>query len=91
MKQKKIKQERKELVKKIEHKKRLIKDGIIRDIRTLFKQAEDYFDPERISNFCNNNYIEYESNCDKGRNLSLNEYLSQIETYLRNNNYSSKF
>ena len=91
MKQKKIKQERKELGKKKEHKERLIKDGIIRDIRILFKQEEDYFEPKRISNFCNNNYIEYESNGDKGRNLSLNEYLSQIETYLRSNNYSSKF
>ena len=39
---------------------------------------------ERISNFWNNNYIEYESDGDKNRNLSLDEYLNKIEAYLRN-------
>ena len=33
---------------------------MIRDIRTLFEQQEeDYYKPERVSNFWNNNYIEY--------------------------------
>ena len=42
----------------------LIKDRIIRDIRTLFEQEDDdyYFKPKRVSDYCNNNYIEYESN-----------------------------
>ena len=31
----------------------------------------------------NNNYIEYESNDDKNRNLSLGEYLNKIEPCLR--------
>ena len=35
-------------------------------------------------NFWNNNYIEYESNGDKNKNLPLDEYLNKIETYLRN-------
>ena len=32
----------------------------MRDIRTLFKQQreEDYYEPKRVSNFWNNNYIE---------------------------------
>ena len=30
-----------------------------------------------------NNYVEYESNGDKRRNLSLGEYLNKIEPYLR--------
>ena len=53
----------------------LIKDRIIRDIRTLLKQQEeDYYKPKRVSNFWKNNYLKYESNGDKNRNLSLDEY-----------------
>ena len=32
----------------------------------------------------NNNYIEYESNGDKNRSLSLDEYVNIFEPYLRN-------
>ena len=39
---------------------------------------------ESFCNFRNNNYIEYESNDDENRNLSLDEYPNKIETYLRN-------
>ena len=52
-------------------------------IRTLFEQEEDYYE-KRVGNFRNNNYIEYESNGDKNRNSSLDEYLNKIEHYLRN-------
>ena len=43
----------------------------------------------RVSNFWNNNYIEYERNQKpkkpkKNRNLSLDQYLNKIEPYLRN-------
>ena len=64
----------------------LIEDRIIRDIRTLFEQQEeiDCYKPKRVSNFWNNNYIEYESNVDRNRNLWLDEYLNKIEPYLRN-------
>ena len=37
-----------------------------------------------MGNFCNKSYIEYESNGDKDRNLSLDEYLNKTEPYLRN-------
>ena len=57
---------------------RLIKDRIIIDIGALFEQQEDYYKPKRASNFWSNNYIEYESNGDKNRNLSLDEYLNEI-------------
>ena len=67
-----------------EHKERLVKDRIVTDIRTFFEQQEDFYKPERVSNFWNNNYIEYESNHDKDRNLSLYEYLNKIKPYLRN-------
>ena len=64
--------------------KRLITDRIFRDIRTLFKQEEDYYKPKIVSNFWKNNYIEYESNGAKKRNLSLDEYFNKTEPYLRN-------
>ena len=51
---------------------------------TLFVQEEDYYDPKRVNNFWNNNYIEYENNGDKNTNLSLDKYLNKIKTYLRN-------
>ena len=60
MKAKKTKEDRK----KKRQNKKAIKDKIIRDIRTLLGQGkeEDYYEPKRVSNFWNNNYIEYESN-----------------------------
>ena len=51
---------------------------------TLFVQEEDYYDPKRVNNFWNNNYIEYENNGNKNTNLSLDKYLNKIKTYLRN-------
>ena len=55
-------------------------------MRILFEQEkeEDYYEPERVNNFRNNNYIEYESNGDKNTKLSLDEYLNKIKSYLRN-------
>ena len=84
MKQKK-KKKRKKLGKK-QAINRLITDRIIRDIRRLFEQEdEEYYKRKRVSNFWNNNnYIKYESNGDKNRNLSLDEYLNKTEPYLRN-------
>ena len=80
MKQKKKKNERKKLDKKT------IRDRTIRDLGTLFDREEEkaYYKPKRVSNFWNNNYIEYESNGDRNRNLSLDEYLNKFEPYLRN-------
>ena len=60
---------------KKEFNSRLIKDRIIRDIRTLFEQQEeDYYKPKRLINLWNNG--------DKNRNLSLDTYLNKIEPYL---------
>ena len=60
-----------------------IKDRIIRDIRTLFKQEDDYYKPIRVHNFWNDSYIEYESSVDGNKNLSVKEYLDKIKPYLR--------
>ena len=38
---------------------------------------------KKKSNFSNTSYIGYESNGGRIRNLSLDEYFSKIETYLR--------
>ena len=63
-----------------------IKDTIIRDIKTLFKQQEeDYYNPVRVSEFWNNNYIEYESNGDRNKNLSVKEYLYKIKPLIKLN------
>ena len=78
-------EEEKEERKKPEHNERLIKDKIIRDIRTLFEQEEkDYYKPKRVSSFWNNNYIDYDSNGDKNNNLSLDEHINKTKAYLRN-------
>ena len=37
-----------------------------------------------VNNFWNNRYIEYETNGDKNRTLSLSEYLNNIEPSFRN-------
>ena len=50
-----------------------MKDRTIRDIRTLLEQEEEYYKPKRLNNFWNNNYIQYESNSETNRNLSLVE------------------
>ena len=52
--------------------------------RIIKEQEEDYYEPKRVSNVWNNNWIEYESNGDKNRNLSLGEYLHKIKPYLQN-------
>ena len=69
--------------KKKQYNERLIKDGILRDIRILFEQEENgkyYYKPKRVNNFWNNNYIQYDRNGIKNKNLSLEEYLNKTET-----------
>ena len=72
--------ERNEVNEKNEINDRLIKDRIIRDIRTVFEKEDHYCKLKRVSNFCNNNYIEYKSNGEKNKNLSLDEYLDKTES-----------
>ena len=45
---------------------------------------EDYYKPVRIGNFWSRNYIEYESNGDRNKTLSIEEYLNKIRPYLKN-------
>ena len=58
---------------KLKKENEVIKNRIIRDIRTLFKQEEDHYLKPR-----NKYYIEYESNGDINKNQSVKEYLNKI-------------
>ena len=59
-------------------------NSIIRDIKTLFLQEEEYYcKTVIISNVRNNDYIKYESNSDRNKNVSVKEYLNVIKPYLK--------
>ena len=47
-----------------------IQDRVIRDIRNLFKQEDDYCEPIRVDNLWKDNYIRYESNGDRNKSIS---------------------
>ena len=51
-----------------------IKDRILRDIKSIFeheKEEENNYKPVRANNVWSNNYIEYESNGDRNKTLSV--------------------
>ena len=54
---------------------------IIRGLRALYEPEEDYYKPQKKSYF-DDNYIEYESNGDKDKILSIEEYLNMITSQL---------
>ena len=57
-----------------------IKDKTICDIRNRFElERDNYYKPVRVGIFYSNNYIEYESNCDRDKTLSNEEYLNKIK------------
>ena len=68
-------------------KTKAIKDRILRDIKNLFEHKEEiYYKPVRVNNFWSNNYIEYKSNGDRNKTLSVVEYLNKISPYLKDIN-----
>ena len=61
-----------------------IEDRAIRDIRNLFiHEEENYYKTVRVGNFWSINYIEYESNGNRNKILSAEEYLNKIRSYLK--------
>ena len=61
-------------------------DKITTDIRKCFEienEGEDYYKPVRVDNFCNSSYLEYESNADRNKTLSIKECLKEIKPYLK--------
>ena len=59
---------------------------MLRNIKNLFeyeKEEESYYKPPRENNPWSNNYVEFKSNSDKNKILSVEEYLYKIRPYLR--------
>ena len=59
---------------------------MLRDIKNLFEHEEgeeNYYKPVRVSTFWSNIYIEYESNGDRNKIPSVEEYLNKIKPYLK--------
>ena len=63
-----------------------IKDIVLRNIKNLFeyeKEEENYYNPVRLNNFWSNDCIEYKSNGDKNRILSVEVYIDKIRPSLK--------
>ena len=63
-----------------------IKDIVLRNIKNLFeyeKEEETYYKTVRVNIFWSNNYIEYKSNSDRNKSLSVEEYLDKIRSHLK--------
>ena len=60
-----------------------INDNALKDMRIMFESDnKDYYQPVRFTNAFDDNFIEYESNGDKDKTLSIEEYLDKIIPYL---------
>ena len=70
---------------RLEKETKAIKYRILTNIKNLFEheEEENYYKPVRVSKFWSNNYIEYESNGDRNKTISVEEYLSKIRPYLK--------
>ena len=56
-----------------------IEDNTIKIVRNLGE--EDYYKPVRLGNFWSKNYTEYESNGDRNKTRSIEEYVNKIRSY----------
>ena len=57
---------------------------IIRDLRALYESEEDYYELQKTKGGFNDDYIEYGSNGDRDKRLSIQEYLNMVRPYLSN-------
>ena len=46
------------------------------------KAIKNYYKPARVGHFWNIYYIEYESNSDRNKTLSVEKYLNKVRPYL---------
>ena len=56
----------------------------LQDVKNLFEheeEEENYYNPVKVNDFLSKNYIEYKSNSDINKRLSLEEYLNKIRPY----------
>ena len=64
---------------RLEKENKAVIDRILRDIKNLSEyEEEETYKPVRVSHFWSNNYIEYESNGERNKTLSVEEYLDKI-------------
>ena len=72
-----------------------IKYIVLKDIMNLLEhkeeEEENYDKPVKVNNFWSNNYIEYKSNSNINKRLSVKEYLNKITPYLKDINDLKKF
>ena len=54
-------------------------------MRTLFEPKEDYYEQVKIGKAFSSNYFEYESNGNKDKTLSIEEYLVKNRPCLNHN------
>ena len=47
------------------------------------KKEENYYKPVIVNNFWSNKYVEYESNGDRNKTLSVEEYVNKVSPYLQ--------
>ena len=57
-------------------------DEIMRDLRFLYEQEENYYERRKTKSAFGGNYLEYESNGDTSEVLSTEDYLNKIRPYL---------
>ena len=62
-----------------------IKKTIVRDIKNHFEHEEEknYYKPVTVCYFRSNNYIQYESNSNRNKTLSVEEYFNKIRPHLK--------
>ena len=65
----------------LEKENEAIKDKIVRDISNLFEQGKDQL--LRVDNLWDKNYIQYESNGNGNKTLSIEKHLNKIRPYLK--------
>ena len=68
-----------------------ISNRILRDIKNIFEHEEgNYYQLVKVNSFLSNNHIKYESNGDRNKTLSAEEYLNKVRPYLDNINNLKK-
>ena len=69
---------------RLEKENKAIKGIILRDMRNIFEnEEENYYKLVRVSFFGANIYIEYKSNSDRNKTLSVEKYLNKIRPYFK--------
>ena len=69
---------------KVEKETKEIKDGILIDLFEHEKEEKNYYKHISVNNFWSNNYIEYKSNSDRNRALSVEEFRPYLKDITNN-------